>query len=170
MRTASWTMTSVMLAAWIVATPAAAAVQFDYSFERVEVDGNVHGPYDGTPDLVDEFDDDVLAPNFQRFFGTVEETNGGLRLHDPGNPIPFQLLPFDAEMSEAISSVLMLRDGAGDMRVRAYLPPRGSAARREPLRARVVVGPEASSSVSRSRTSTTPSRRSTPPRGTTATS
>jgi hypothetical protein len=57
---------------------------FDYAVDRVEFDGNLHGPADGTPDVVEEFDDGVLGPVFQRLFGTVTEAGGYMILKNPG--------------------------------------------------------------------------------------
>jgi hypothetical protein len=60
-----------------------AAESFDYSVDRFEADGNVNGPFDGTPDVVDEFDDGMLAPWFVRT-GSVAETGGLLHVRSPG--------------------------------------------------------------------------------------
>jgi len=49
---------------------------FDNTAARFELDGNPSGPQDGVPDLVDEFDDGVLAPNWFGQFGSPEETGG----------------------------------------------------------------------------------------------
>jgi hypothetical protein len=57
---------------------------FEYVADRVEIDGNVFGPHDGVPDLVDEFDDGALAPNWAVSSGTASESDGLLRLHSPG--------------------------------------------------------------------------------------
>jgi len=47
----------------LLATPAFSDT-FDYRIDRFEADGNVNGHFDGTPDLVDEFDDGVIGPDW----------------------------------------------------------------------------------------------------------
>jgi hypothetical protein len=66
----------------LLATPAFADT-FDYRIDRFEADGNVNGPFDGTPDLVDEFDDGVLAPWVIRR-GTGSESGGFAHVQTPG--------------------------------------------------------------------------------------
>src|SRR3990172_585120 len=77
---------------------------FEYAVDRFEADGNLHGPADGTPDFVDEFDDGVLAPFWQRFFGTVFESDGLLILENPGTHFQIPGLPFELDQSIALSS------------------------------------------------------------------
>src|SRR5262245_63371865 len=86
---------------------------FDYQVDRVEVDGGAYGPADGTPDFVDEFDDDVLEPNFVLSTGTAHETGGMLHLTNPGTHIPFGS---GVDVSE-VASTVVLHDGGGDFTI-----------------------------------------------------
>jgi hypothetical protein len=58
-RSTSITMLAAMLS---MGAPLAVADTYDYTVDRFEADGNVHGPLDGTPDVVEEFDDGVMGP------------------------------------------------------------------------------------------------------------
>lgn len=71
----------------LVATGPAAAFHtvFDFTVDRVTVDGNVYGPFDDTPDFVDEFND--LTHWFQPY-GTSSVSNGRLHVKSPGRHFP----------------------------------------------------------------------------------
>jgi hypothetical protein len=105
----------------------AAGHVFDYAVERFEADGNVHGPQDGVPDVIDEFDDGVLAPpQWNVGPGTAVETGGALHLKDPGFAISvIGLSPVSFEVSEVStpSTPAFIQAGAGDLVVRSYWRP-----------------------------------------------
>jgi hypothetical protein len=86
---------------------------FDYQVDRVEVDGGAYGPADGIPDLVDEFDDGVLEPNFALSTGSAHEAGGLLHLTNPGTHIPFGA---GIDVSE-VASTVVLHDGGGDFTI-----------------------------------------------------
>jgi hypothetical protein len=71
------------------AAPAPAShSDFHFTVDRFEIDGNVLGPHDGSPDFVEEFDDGVLGPNWFVRFGTAYESDGRLHLTSPGTHFP----------------------------------------------------------------------------------
>ena len=87
---------------------------FHFTVDRVEVDGNAYGPFDGTPDVVDEFDDADMAP-WRTFFGTVYQRDGLLHLTNPG--VHYNILaPLD--LSDAVG-MAELRAGLGSFRVQS---------------------------------------------------
>jgi hypothetical protein len=80
---------------WVVAVGLAAGLQaasparafhtiFHFTVDRFEVDGNAAGPFDGTPDLIDEFDGGDFAARWRILFGTAYERDGLLHLTNPG--------------------------------------------------------------------------------------
>jgi hypothetical protein len=86
---------------------------FDFSFERFEVDGNVHGPFDSTADFADEFNQaGPVPPNPANWSdaGTVFENLGVLHLANPGTTFPLAGSP---DTSYVVSTV-PIQDGAGD--------------------------------------------------------
>ena len=87
---ASW-LAAFWLAALmlIVAVPAHAAGSFSASVDRVVIDGNVFGPKDGVPDVVDEFDNGVIGPDWHVLVGSATEEGGVLKVHDPGLDVTF---------------------------------------------------------------------------------
>ena len=109
----------------VVFAPAARAnhTSFNYAVDRVEFDGNLHGPADGVPDVVDEFDDGVMGPVFQRFFGTVTEENGYMVLKSPGTHFAITGLPFETDQSDAITVWAVIQDEAGNLVIRSYWRP-----------------------------------------------
>ena len=56
---------------------------------------------DCVPDLVDEFDDGALAPNWQLAVGTAEETGGALHLKNPGAHVD---VGYTVDVSEVASA------------------------------------------------------------------
>jgi len=96
---------------------------FDYAVDRVEFDGNLHGPADGTPDVVEEFDDGVLGPLFQRLFGTVTEAGGYMILKNPGTHFAISGLPFETDQSDAVTVGPAVLDAAGNLVIRSYWRP-----------------------------------------------
>jgi hypothetical protein len=95
-----------------------AAETYDYSVDRFEADGNVNGPFDGTPDVVDEFDDGVLAPWFVRR-NSVSESGGFLHVQSPGQTIVLPgIFPVGFDASAAgRNQVLHTGNGDGVLRV-----------------------------------------------------
>ena len=63
---------------------------FGASLERIEIDGNVFGAHDGVADWVDEFDGDVLGPDWRPPMGTVIQSGGVLTLQNPGMDFPYE--------------------------------------------------------------------------------
>jgi hypothetical protein len=96
---------------------------FQYGVDRFEADGNLYGAADGTLDFVDEFDDGALAPNWRRFFGTVSEADGFMLLSNPGTHFTIPGLPFETDQSDAVSDAPVVRNGAGDLVLRAFWRP-----------------------------------------------
>jgi hypothetical protein len=115
------TSLAVVLPLLLLLAAPARADTFDYTVDRFEADGNVNGPFDGTPDLVDEFDDGTLAPWFVRR-GTAAEAGGFLHVQSPGLSIALPgLFPVAFEASAAgIDQVLHV--GSGDAVLRVVLP------------------------------------------------
>jgi hypothetical protein len=111
----SASLLSVLL---LLGVPTFAAETFDYSVDRFEADGNVDGTFDGTPDVVDEFDDGVLAPWFIRR-GSASESGGLLHVQSPGLAIALPgIFPVALEASAAgRNGVLHVGNGDGVLRV-----------------------------------------------------
>ena len=61
------------------------ATEFDFGVDRLEIDGNGYGPSDGIPDLVAEFHDGWLGPDWASISGTVRAEGGALHLASPGS-------------------------------------------------------------------------------------
>jgi hypothetical protein len=96
------------------------ALSFSSSVQRFEADGNGYGSADGVFDLVDEFDDGVLAPNWHVLLGSAEETGGVLRVHDPGVTAPFGIIPQEISVVEGETE---LGNGDGNFTVTSYWDP-----------------------------------------------
>jgi hypothetical protein len=111
-----------VLSVLLLLAPPALADTFDYLVDRFEADGNVNGPFDGVADVVDEFDDGMLAPWHVRR-ATATESGGFLHVQSPGLPVALPgLFPVAFEASAAgIANVL--RAGNGDAVLRVVLPP-----------------------------------------------
>jgi len=97
---------------------------FDNTAARFELDGNPSGPQDGVPDLVDEFDDGVLSPNWFIQFGTPEETGGVLHLKNPGTHDSSSLSPWGIvlDRSDVLGSFFPC-DGGGNFVATASWDP-----------------------------------------------
>ena len=111
---------SVVACLVLVAPPDARALGFSSSVERFEADGNVYGSADGVFDLIDEFDDGVLAPNWAPLLGTALESGGRLTLTSPGITVPLLGLP--QEIS-AVESAAELQNGEGSFTITSYWDP-----------------------------------------------
>src|SRR5262249_28772104 len=109
-----------MLVAVAFSAVTARADTFDYAVDRFEADGNVNGPFDGTPDVVDEFDDGVLAPwSIRR--GSASESGGAAHVTSPGLTIALPgIFPVGFEAS-AIGTSGRLHVGDGDAVLRVVL-------------------------------------------------
>lgn len=90
---------------------------FSSSVERFEADGNEYGSVGGALDLVDEFGDGVLAPNWAPLLGTATEAGGKLTLHDPGVLVPLVGLPQELSVVEGTTDVA---NGSGDFTLTSY--------------------------------------------------
>jgi hypothetical protein len=99
---------------------AAGAITFSSSVDRFEADGNEFGSADGVFDLVDEFDDASLAPNWAILLGSATEAGNVLTFHDPGVVAPLVGLPQEISVVEASTDVA---DGAGDFTLTSYWDP-----------------------------------------------
>jgi hypothetical protein len=88
-RRIGWTAALLIgLVACLSPTPAGADHPYDFAFDRLEIDGDRFGPFDGVPDFVDEFDSSdnwKLNP-----YGGSGYIGGGLlHLTSPGNLVPY---------------------------------------------------------------------------------
>jgi hypothetical protein len=112
----------VALASLLLLAPLVARAEtFDYTVDRFEADGNVNGPLDGTPDVIDEFDDGVLSPWYIRR-GSASETGGLAHVTSPGLDISLPgVFPVSFEAS-AIGTSNRLHTGNGDAVLRVVLP------------------------------------------------
>jgi hypothetical protein len=109
----------------VCAVPVAFADTYDYAIDRFEADGNVHGAKDGTPDLVEEFDDGTMGPLFGPTAGTTLEAGGALHLKSPGAQVAIPgVTPTAFETSAVVSTGFTgLQVGGGDAVFRIVLPP-----------------------------------------------
>lgn len=110
-----------------LAAPAAAFhTAFSYRVDRFEADGNALGPFDGTPDVVDDFSAAPLGPAFYLAYGTATEAGGYLQLtnpgaHFPGFPDPSSPSGALLDVSIAASAYpVRMYDGSGDFSGTAY--------------------------------------------------
>ena len=118
---------SVLLAAAAVVLPRvghAFHTTFDNSVTRFVLDGNPEGPQNGFPDLVDEFDDGALFPNWSIQFGTPVETGGALHLRSQGTHDSFSLAPWNVvlDRSDVLGSFFPC-DGGGNFVATASFDP-----------------------------------------------
>ena len=113
---------AALLATLLAAMPAAAHhTIFLFRADRVEIDGNAHGPHDGSPDFIDEFDDGDLAPTFYRAYGTALESGGFAVLTNPGFHFPS---PFGGLTDVSIAaSWERVWGGSGDFTATSYWAP-----------------------------------------------
>jgi len=116
-------------ASLLLAGGSARADVYDYAIDRFEADGNLHGPKDGTPDVVEEFDDGVAGPLFSPIAGSSGESGGALHLHSPGILIAIPGVTPTAFETSAVTSgaAPFLQVGSGDMVLRIALPEQAIA-------------------------------------------
>jgi hypothetical protein len=106
------------------ARPAAAFhTVFEFRADRFEIDGNALGAADGAPDLVDEFSDGSLAPNWYNPFGTAFENGGFLVLTNPGTHYPSPDGTLVDVSIGASTNAARVYDGSGDFTAIAYWDP-----------------------------------------------
>src|SRR5262245_8224775 len=129
MLTSRGTRAGVVAALVLSALPGRAlALPFSSSVQRFEADGNSYGSADGVFDLVDEFDDGVLAPNWSILLGTALESGGVLTVRDPGVTVPFVGLPQEISTVESTEEVA---NGLGHFVVASYWNPTPLPANRQ---------------------------------------
>src|SRR5262245_51011347 len=104
------------------------ALPFSSAVQRFEADGNAYGSADGVFDLVDEFDDGVLAPNWAVLLGTAIESGGALTVRDPGVTAP--LVGVSQEIT-TVESEEELANGLGDFVITSYWDPAPLPANRQ---------------------------------------
>ena len=94
---------------------------FDYSVDRFEVDGNMFGPADGTPDFVDDFDN---ASNWYTPYGTSIVIDGRLHVKSPGMHFPGPD-GTTLDLTEVVSNypALQVQKGRGSFTATAVLDP-----------------------------------------------
>jgi hypothetical protein len=114
----------------LVASPAwAFHTVFSYRVDRIELDGNVAGPYDGVSDVVDDFSDGSLSPNFYNPYGTATESGGFLVLQSPGAHFPMPGGGLTDVTIAASTGSLVVYKGSGSFTAKATweqnLPPVG---------------------------------------------
>ncbi len=115
---------AMFVALLLVCGESPAAEIYDYAVDRFEADGNVHGMLDGTPDIVEGFDDGTMGPLFSTIAGTALEADGALHLVSPGTPIAIPgVTPTRFETSAVVSSNWLnaLQVGGGDMDFRIVM-------------------------------------------------
>jgi hypothetical protein len=118
--------TALFVALLLSSGMSTAAEVYDYAVDRFEADGNVHGTLDGTPDIVEGFDDGTMGPTFGTIAGTAAEAGGALHLTSPGTNVSIPgVTPTSFETSAVASSnwFTALQVGGGDMDFRIVLPP-----------------------------------------------
>lgn len=92
---------------------------FFSSLDRIEIDGNIFGPADGTPDFTDDFDDGVPGASWRSMMGTSTETSGVLTFHNPGMDLP-SVPSMDASNVEHMQTLV---NGAGNYTITSYWLP-----------------------------------------------
>lgn len=102
-------------------TPAAGFhTVFDFTIDRFEADGNLHGPLGGPIGFVDDFDDPALA-NWYTPFGTSSVSGGRLHVQSPGRHLPGpDGLALD--LTE-VASHTFVQKGSGDFVATAIFDP-----------------------------------------------
>jgi hypothetical protein len=113
---------AAVVAALVLSAPSGRALALDFSssVQRFEADGNAYGSADGVFDLVDEFDDGVLAPAWAVLLGTAFESGGVLTVRDPGVTVP--LVGLTQEIS-TVESTEEVANGLGDFVITTYWDP-----------------------------------------------
>ncbi|MGH7787231.1 MAG: hypothetical protein ACRERC_10225 [Candidatus Binatia bacterium] len=105
--------------------PGALADSYDYTVDRFELDGNVHGALDGTPDLVEDFDDGTMGPVFTSAASMPHESGGLLHLASPGIFVAIPgVTPVRFETTAVVQNSWMtgIQVGSGDLVARIVMP------------------------------------------------
>jgi hypothetical protein len=121
------TSSRILLVTLLVCTgaPMAFGETYDYTVDRFELDGNVHGALDGTPDLVEDFGDGTMGPTFGGVGGTTSESGGVLHMQSPGANIAIPgITPVAFETSAVVqrSWLTGIQVGSGDLVARMVMP------------------------------------------------
>lgn len=115
---AAWSVGIPLLIASVAVSPASGGHSvFSFRVDRFEIDGNVNGSgnADGSADLIDEFDNGDLAPNWQVLWGTVAEHDGYVFLTNPGSHYAEADLWPDLVFDQSVVfTAFPLGDGLGD--------------------------------------------------------
>lgn len=118
---ASWLLLATFAVVQAASSPAGASHHvFSSSVDRFEVDGNVFGPFDGTLDYVDEFDNGTIAPDWSTLLGTNVESGGVATFKNPGTDITLGSVSLDVSNIENEEDIT---DGMGDATVNSYWLP-----------------------------------------------
>src|SRR5438552_3024059 len=96
------------------------ALTFSSSCDRFEIDGSNFGPFDGTVDFADDFDNGTLAPDWSVLLGTVDESGTDITAHDPG--VSVQLGSTRFEIS-TIENAVDVGNGEGSFTMTSYWEP-----------------------------------------------
>lgn len=100
---------------------------YDFAFDRVEIDGNASGSFDGTPDFVNEFTSGDPEVDTTVFFGTRTESGGLLHLTNPGDHVPYPESTVELDQSMVVLKDVDglppggIQNGSGDATIRAVL-------------------------------------------------
>ena len=121
------TLSRILLVTLLVCTgaPMVFGETYDYTVDRFELDGNVHGALDGTPDLVEDFGDGTMGPTFGGVGGTTSESGGLLHMQSPGANIAIPgITPVAFETSAVVqrSWLTGIQVGSGDLVARMVMP------------------------------------------------
>ncbi len=106
-----WVATAIIIVVSFVWSQSvlAQADQFDFEVDFVEYDGAGHGPYDGTVDMTDHFND---FSHWTNSLGTTTVAGGVLHLESPGTLVPVGPLQlYRSEVVESPSRQLKETDG-----------------------------------------------------------
>ena len=102
-------------------SPAAASHHvFSSSVDRFDADGNVFGPFDGTTDYVDEFDNGTIGPDWSPLLGTSVESGNVVTLQNPGGDITLGTTSFDVSNIENEDAIT---NGMGDVTINSHWVP-----------------------------------------------
>jgi hypothetical protein len=93
---------------------------FSSTADRFDADGNVFGPFDGTLDYVDEFDDGMVGPDWSPLLGTSVESGNQVTFQNPGGDITLGTTSFDVSNIENEDAI---EDGMGNVTLRSHWLP-----------------------------------------------
>ena len=117
----SWTLLFALAIVGGSSTRAVASHHvFSHSVDRFEVDGSAFGPFDGTLDYVDEFDNGTIAPDWTQLLGTSVESGSVVTLKNPGTDYTIGGVSVDVSNIENEEAVA---NGGGDFTATSYWLP-----------------------------------------------